>query len=76
MTTLKKIIYRNIRSRHPSYYKRIRVHGALKACLSTEDISDEEALKLAREWTGIVGQDFVKEVTCKESYTGTHPEKK
>ena len=49
--------------------KRIRVHGALKACLSTEDISDEEALKLAREWTGIIGQDFVKEVTCKESYT-------
>ena len=39
------------------------------ACLSTEDISDEEALKLAREWTGIVGQDFVKEVTCKDSYT-------
>ena len=49
--------------------KRIRVHGALKACLSTEDISDEEALKLARDWIGIVGQDFVKEVTCKKSYT-------
>jgi carbamoyl-phosphate synthase small subunit len=48
--------------------KRIRVHGALKACLSTEDISDEEALQRAKNWEGIVGQDFVKEVTCKESF--------
>ncbi len=48
--------------------KRLRVHGALKACLSTEAISDEEALRLAKEWEGIVGRDFVKEVTCKESF--------
>jgi carbamoyl-phosphate synthase small subunit len=49
--------------------KRLRIHGALKACISTEDISDEQALKRARDWTGIVGKDFVKEVSCKESYT-------
>ncbi|MDG1326038.1 MAG: glutamine-hydrolyzing carbamoyl-phosphate synthase small subunit [Opitutales bacterium] len=49
--------------------KRLRIHGALKACISTENISDEEALKRARDWTGIVGKDFVKEVSCKESYT-------
>ena len=49
--------------------KRLRIHGALKACISTEDISNEEALKRARDWTGIVGKDFVKEVSCKESYT-------
>ena len=49
--------------------KRIRVHGALKACISTDSISDEEALQKAREWSGIVGKDFVKEVTCKNSYT-------
>lgn len=47
--------------------KRIRVHGALNACLSTEGISAEEALSKARGWEGIVGKDFVKEVTCKES---------
>ena len=47
--------------------KRIRVHGALKACLSTEGISVEDALSKARDWEGIVGKDFVKEVTCKES---------
>ena len=49
--------------------KRLRVHGALKACLSTEDISDEEALSKAKNWEGIVGRDFVKEVTCEKSFT-------
>lgn len=49
--------------------KKIRVRGALKACLSTEAISDEEAVEKARQWGGIVGRDFVKEVTCKESFT-------
>jgi carbamoyl-phosphate synthase small subunit len=49
--------------------KRIRVHGALKACLSTEEISDEEALQRAQNSKGIIGQDFVKKVTCKESFT-------
>ncbi len=48
--------------------KRIRVHGAMKACLSTEGISDEEAVKRAREWPGLVGVDYVKEVTCREPY--------
>ena len=44
------------------------MHGALKACLSTEDISDEEALSKAKNWEGIVGRDFVKEVTCEKSF--------
>jgi carbamoyl-phosphate synthase small subunit len=51
--------------------KRIRVHGALKACLSTEDISDEEAVQRARDWEGLVGVDYVKEVTAKEIYKWT-----
>ena len=51
--------------------KRIRVHGALKACLSTEDISDEEAVRRAREWEGLVGKDYVKEVTTREIYKWT-----
>ena len=49
--------------------KRIRVHGALRACISTENISEKTALQRAREWMGIVGKDFVKEVTCEKSYT-------
>ncbi len=51
--------------------KKIRVHGALKACLSTENISDEEAVRQAQEWEGLVGVDYVKEVTCKEVYKWT-----
>ncbi|MFO7725353.1 MAG: glutamine-hydrolyzing carbamoyl-phosphate synthase small subunit [Oceanipulchritudo sp.] len=46
--------------------KRIRVHGALKACLSTEDISDAEAVRRAREWPGLVGVDYVREVTRRQ----------
>ena len=42
--------------------------GALKACLSTEGHSDEEAVKKAQQSESIVGQDYVKEVTCSESF--------
>jgi len=48
--------------------KKLRVSGAMKACLSTEDISDEEAVRRAKEWVGIVGADYVKEVTCSEKF--------
>lgn len=48
--------------------RRIRDAGALKACLSTEDISEEEAVAKARGWQGLVGVDFVKEVSCKKPY--------
>lgn len=46
--------------------KKLRTSGAMKSCLSTEGISGEEAVKRAREWGGLVGVDFVKEVTRKE----------
>ena len=48
--------------------KKLRVFGALKACISTEDISDEEAVKLAQGFSGLEGVDFVKEVTTKKAY--------
>ena len=48
--------------------KKLRVSGALKACISTEDISEEEAVKRAQEFGGLIGVDFVKEVTAKEAY--------
>ncbi len=54
--------------------KKLRVHGSMKACLSTEDISDEEAVQRAKDWKGIVGADYVKEVTCSEPYRYTLPE--
>ncbi len=42
--------------------KKLRVAGAMKACLSTEDISDEEAVQRARDWQGLEGFDHVKSV--------------
>src|SRR5690606_12336247 len=48
--------------------KRLRVSGAMKACLSTEGISAEEAVQRARDWEGLVGFDFVKEVSTREIY--------
>ena len=43
--------------------KKLRVDGAMKACLSTEGLSDDEAVARARAWTSIVGADYVKDVT-------------
>jgi len=48
--------------------KKIRVTGALKSCLSTEDISDAEAVRRARDWAGLLGVDYVKDVTCKAPF--------
>jgi carbamoyl-phosphate synthase small subunit len=43
--------------------KKLRTAGALKSCLSTEGIPAEEAVRRAREWPGLVGVDYVREVT-------------
>ena len=48
--------------------KKLRVSGALKGLISTESISDAEAIQRARTWTGLVGVDYVKEVTHKEAF--------
>ena len=48
--------------------KRLRSAGVMKACISTEAITDEEAVKRAREWKGFEGVDFVKEVTCAKAH--------
>jgi carbamoyl-phosphate synthase small subunit len=43
--------------------KKLRVRGALNGFLSTEAVSDEEALSRAKNWPGLVGVDYVKQVT-------------
>ena len=48
--------------------RKLRDNGAMKACISTEDISDEDAIARAKQWQGFVGVDYVKDVTCKEAY--------
>src|SRR4026207_2282007 len=48
--------------------KKLRVRGAMKGFISNLDISDADAVRRAREWPGIVGVDYVKEVTHKEPF--------
>ena len=48
--------------------KKLRVTGAMKGFISTEGFSDAEAVARARNWPGIVGVDYVKEVTHKEAF--------
>ena len=43
--------------------KKLRVHGALNGVVSTDDISEEDAIKKAAEWPGIKGTDYAKVVT-------------
>ena len=47
--------------------KKLRVRGALNGFISTEDISDAEAIRRAKEFV-FVGIDYVKEVTHRESF--------
>lgn len=48
--------------------KKLRVRGALNGFISTEEVSDAEALRRAKEWPGLAGVDYVKEVTHKEAF--------
>lgn len=48
--------------------KILRVKGAMKSCISTEDISDAEAVQRARDWRGIIGVDYVREVTHPKAF--------
>lgn len=48
--------------------KRLRVAGAMKACLSTEGLSDAEAIDRARAWKGLEGVDLARAVTTKKPY--------
>jgi carbamoyl-phosphate synthase small subunit len=43
--------------------KKLRVRGALKGFICTEDISDEEAVARAKNWPGLGAVDYVKAVT-------------
>ena len=51
-----------------SITKKLRVEGAMKACLTTEAISEDEAVQKAKDWPGLLGVDYVKDVTAKEPF--------
>jgi carbamoyl-phosphate synthase small subunit len=48
--------------------RHLRDRGAMKACLTTEDLSSQEATRRAVEGQGVVGMDYVREVTTSETY--------
>ncbi len=48
--------------------RHLRERGLLKACLTTEDISVEAAVRLANAGEGVVGMDFVRSVTTPAAY--------
>jgi carbamoyl-phosphate synthase small subunit len=48
--------------------KHIRLVGAMKAILSTEDLDRDQLIKKAKISPGLIGRDLVKEVTCEIPY--------
>lgn len=48
--------------------KKLRVRGALNGFISTEGVAEAEAIHRARNWSGMLGMDFVKDVTHKAPF--------
>ena len=48
--------------------KKLRIRGAMKGLISTEEMGADEAVAGARQWRGLVGVDYVKEVTHREPF--------
>ena len=48
--------------------KKLRVRGALNGFISTEGTSEAEAVAKAKNWPGLAGVDYVKEVTHKKAF--------
>jgi carbamoyl-phosphate synthase small subunit len=48
--------------------RHLRTRGAMKACLTTEEISPEEATQQAIKGEGVIGMDYVREVSAREIY--------
>ncbi len=54
-----------------SLVRHIRTAGAMKGIVSTEDLDPQSLIKRAKEWSGLIGQDMVKRVSCPEPYGWT-----
>src|SRR5438477_3417149 len=48
--------------------RHLRTLGAMKACLTTEEISAGDAVRRAVEGEGVIGMDYVREVTAPSAY--------
>jgi carbamoyl-phosphate synthase small subunit len=51
--------------------KHIRLAGAMKAVLSTDDLDRDRLIEKAKTSPGLIGRDLVKEVTCEKPYLWT-----
>lgn len=51
--------------------RHIRIKGAMKAVVSTDTENPEQLIEKAKNWSGLVGQNMVERVTCKEPYGWT-----
>jgi carbamoyl-phosphate synthase small subunit len=54
--------------------RRVRIHGAMPAVLSSEDLDDESLRAKAAATPRMTGQDLVGRVTCGEAYDWTEGE--
>ena len=48
--------------------RHLRTRGAMKACLTTEEMSIQEAVQRAVDGEGVIGMDYVREVSTPEAY--------
>ena len=48
--------------------RHIRSKGAMKGVVSTGDLEKDSLVQKACDWSGLVGQDMVKRVSCDEPY--------
>ncbi len=48
--------------------RHIRIKGAMKGIVSTEDLDPDSLVERAKNWSGLVGQDMVQKVSCEEPY--------
>ncbi|MFN8006149.1 MAG: glutamine-hydrolyzing carbamoyl-phosphate synthase small subunit [Terriglobia bacterium] len=53
--------------------RHIRTHGAMRCVISTRDLEPESLVEKARQHPDMVGQDLVKNVTCREPYQWMEP---
>lgn len=53
--------------------KHIRVAGAMKGIISTEDLDRKRLVRKAKNSPSLIGRDLVKEVTCDQTYVWEQP---
>ncbi|RKY39078.1 MAG: carbamoyl phosphate synthase small subunit [Candidatus Omnitrophota bacterium] len=49
--------------------RHIRVKGAMRGVISTEDLDERRLREKARSFPALMGRDLVREVTCAQAYT-------